>query len=73
MDDDLNWHRHIDNIFSGVRKLIHVMKKLRHTAKRNILLMVYQALCNSVISYGTNNTSLQKHAQRTVLKVMALT
>lgn len=78
IDENMNWRSHIENICSRVRKVIFVMKKLRYTADRNTLIMVYEALCKCVISYcipvwgGAHKTSLIKleRAQRAVLKVM---
>lgn len=78
IDSALRWHLHIDNLCSRVRKLIFVMSKLRNSAERNTLLIVYQALCKTLISYcipvwgGAHKTSLLKleRAQRAVLKTM---
>ncbi|XP_026317899.1 uncharacterized protein LOC113228740 isoform X2 [Hyposmocoma kahamanoa] len=78
IDSALRWHLHVDNLCSRVRKLIFVMSKLRNSAERNTLLIVYQALCKTLISYcipvwgGAHKTSLLKleRAQRAVLKTM---
>lgn len=77
IDNTLRFNLHLDLISSRTRKLIYIFKNLRHVADKNIIKMVYIALCQSIISYcitvwgGTNKTNLLKleRAQRSVLKV----
>jgi hypothetical protein len=78
VDSHLTWARHIENINGKVRKIIWVMKNLRHVADIHLLKIVYYALCQSILSYcievwgGACKTRLLsiERAQRSVLKVM---
>lgn len=77
LDQNLNFHQHIDNTAKRVRKLIYVFKNLRHVADPILVKRVYLALCQSIITYcitswgGAAKTLLMplEIAQRAVLKV----
>lgn len=77
MDEKLSFKEHILQMAGRVRKIIHVMKNLRHSTDGKTLKMVYLALCQSIINYcilawgaaaQTSLISLER-AQRAVLKV----
>lgn len=78
IDDKLTWHQHVSVLKGRVRKVMAVFKKLRHAADFKVLIMVYQALTESLLTYcntvwgGTDATALLtlERAQRSVLKVM---
>lgn len=78
VDQYLNWQKHIDTLSSRTRKLIYVFKKLRSSADRSTLIMVYQSLCQSILTYcvpvwggATKNSIIRlERAQRAVLKVL---
>lgn len=61
-----------------IRKLIYILKELKHSTNYETLRTIYQSLCVSVISYcipawgGTCKTILTQaeRAQRVTLKVM---
>lgn len=78
LDEKLSFGRHILNLSTRLRKLIHVMKLLRNGADSGVLILVYKALCQSLIMYcitawgGAAKTSLLtlERAQRSILKVI---
>ncbi|KOB72121.1 Uncharacterized protein OBRU01_11332, partial [Operophtera brumata] len=78
VDDLCKCNSHIELIFTRVRKLSWVFKKFRHVANYDLILIVYKAVCLSVIQYcisvwgGTHKTYLLplERAQRRILKVM---
>lgn len=78
LDEALTFKNHVKKLSGRVRKLIYIMKSLRHACDKSTLLMVYCSLCQSIISFGilawggackTVLIELEK-AQRAVLKVM---
>lgn len=78
IDESLSWQPHIQNLTSRVRKLIYIFKLLRDSATHKVLTTVYNALAQSILSYGIvawggapKTTLLQlERAQRAILKVM---
>jgi hypothetical protein len=78
LDDRLDWHAQLNVLTARVRKLIFVFKNLRRSADRDTLFLVYDGLCQSIISYcisawgGASKTALLRleRAQRAILKVM---
>lgn len=78
LDDNLSFQLHISTLSSRIRKLIFVMKSLRYSATKETLLLVYKALCQSLILYcirvwgGAAKTKMimLERAQRAVLRVM---
>ncbi|CAG4937763.1 unnamed protein product [Colias eurytheme] len=78
LDACLTWKPHIEAVSSRIRKLIFVFKKLRLAAHRDILKMVYSALCESIVSYcitvwgGSSKSSIiqAERAQRAVIKTL---
>lgn len=78
IDENLNWHAHIEALCTRVRRLIYIFKELRHSANTETLTLVYLSLCQSIIMYcipvwgGTYKTTMipAERAQRAVLKVM---
>lgn len=77
IDSTLSFNRHIDLLSSRTRKLIFIFKTLRHVSDKNIINMVYLALCQSILCYcitvwgGSCKSRIIKleRAQRAVLKV----
>lgn len=77
IDNTLSFKHHLDLLSSRTRKLIFVFKNLSRIADKNVIKMVYMALCQSILTYcitvwgGTCKTNLIKleRAQRAVLKV----
>lgn len=78
IDENLNWSVHVKSVIARARKTIYIFKKLRGSADKNTLMMVYFSLCQSLFSYcipvwgGCFKTTLieLERAQRAVLKVM---
>lgn len=78
IDEKLNWSEHIRILCGRTRKLIRIFKKLRHVADRDVLMMVYYALAQSILGYCITawGAAAQTHmlplerAQRLLLKVM---
>lgn len=78
IDERLNWHPQIEMLKTRVRRLIYIFKSLRESANKQIITLVYLALCQSILSYcipvwgGTDKTTLLglERAQRAILKVM---
>lgn len=78
LDNKLTFRQHTQMIAAKVRKLIHVMKRLRNCADIDTLRIVYYALCQSLLNYcilvwgGTGKTIMMEleRAQRSILKVM---
>lgn len=77
VDNTLSFNLHIDLLSARTRKLIFIFKSLRDISDTHIINMVYQALCQSILTYcitawgGVSKSSLLKveRAQRAVLKV----
>lgn len=77
LDNNLNFKEHVKILCNRVRKLIYVFKNLRHVANPSLLKQIYQALCQSLITYcisswgGIGRTTLKalEVAQRAILKV----
>lgn len=78
LDERLAFRQHINSLSGRVRKFIHIIKLLRDGADKETLLMVYSALCQSILCYclpvwgGAAKTFIIKleRAQRSVLRVM---
>ena len=78
IDACLSWKAHLQSVAARTRKLIYLFKKLRVSANREILKIVYSALGESVLSYcitawgGAAKTDLiqVERAQRAVIKVI---
>lgn len=78
LDEMLSFKPHIVALSGRVRKLIHIMKLLREGADKELLMLVYVALCQSILTYcilawgSAAKTFMIKveRAQRAVLKVM---
>lgn len=78
IDNTLSFKAHIHTLSGKVRKLINIMKLLRHCANKDLLKYIYLALCQSIIGYclriwgGSAKTHMMEieRAQRSVLKVM---
>lgn len=78
LDERLTFAQHIFALSKRLRKLIHIMKQLRQGVDIKTLILVYKALCQSLLIYcisawgsasKTVIISLER-AQRSVLKVM---
>ena len=78
VDDKLKWSAHISSLAARIRKAIYMFRILRDMADLKLLITIYKALCESVISYcisswgGAAKTSLLEleRAQRAVIKVI---
>ncbi|CAG9106505.1 unnamed protein product [Plutella xylostella] len=78
IDERLSFKDHVLTLSGKIRKVIYIMKLLRDAASKNVLLLVYQSLCQSLLSYcvtvwgGAAKTLIinLERAQRAVLKVM---
>lgn len=78
IDNHLDWKVHVNVIFGQIRRLIYLFKNLRLSADVKTLQMVYQTLCQSIITYclsiwdGTHKTILidLEKTQRMILKIM---
>lgn len=78
LDNCLSWKVHIQAVSSCHRKLIFLFKQLRLSAHKDILNMVYTALCKSISSYyiavwsGVAKSSMiqVESAQRTLIKIL---
>lgn len=77
IDDRFTWKKHIDVVNARVRKLKYLFVKLRNVADRDLLRLVYMALCQSILSYcvlawgaacGSYLIKLER-AQRSILKI----
>ena len=76
LDDGLKWSSHIDNLCSRLSGQIYLLRQLKKTFDKKILLMVYFANIHSLLSYGAviwGNASqsdkafkMQKRAVRTI-------
>lgn len=77
LDQHLRWDTQIKLISARVRKLIYIFKNLRQVAGIKLVLQVYKAMCESIITYciccwgNAAKTKLieAERAQRVVLKV----
>ncbi|XP_060800592.1 uncharacterized protein LOC132901830 [Amyelois transitella] len=78
IDQNLNWAPHITFLSKRVRKLIYLFKNLRESADLKLMIRIYYALCQSLLTYcipvwgGAGSTHLLdlERAQRAVIKVM---
>lgn len=78
LDERLTFSSHITELCGRVRKVIYIMKLLRNSASKTLLVNVYRALCESLLTYcvsvwGSAASSCLiklERAQRSVLKVM---
>lgn len=79
IDQTLSFKPHIDALVPRLRKLIYVFRSFRHVADRQVIKMVYYALCQSLVEYcvtiwgGAAKSHLieAERAQRAILKVAA--
>lgn len=77
LDEHLTWELHIMKLASRVRKLLYIFKKLKVSASVEIINIVYNSLCKSILSYcvvawgGAAKSHIEKleRAQRAALKV----
>ncbi|KAJ8707861.1 hypothetical protein PYW07_011538 [Mythimna separata] len=77
IDKNLTWTKQIEHVSGRVRKLLHVFKRMGQIANTKVLKMIYDTLCESLLSYcivawgAALKTHLIKaeRAQRAVLKV----
>jgi hypothetical protein len=78
IDDRLQWSPHIRILSNRIRKLIFVFKSLRLVADDKLLLQTFNALCQSIVTYGICSWGGAcktymidaERAQRAVLKVL---
>lgn len=78
IDYRLKWDVHITMLAKRVRKLIYAFKNIREVAQSRLLLRIYVALCESILSYcicawgGAGKTIIMEleRSQRAVLKVL---
>lgn len=78
IDQRLSWHKQIELVAGRVRKLIWVFKTLRHIAPKKLLIRIYTALAQSIITYcipvwgGASKIKFLEveRAQRSLLKIM---
>lgn len=78
INDHLDWRVHENVICGRIRRLMYLFKNLRRSADVKTLQMVYQTLCQSIITYclsiwdGTSKTILidLERTQRMILKSM---
>lgn len=78
VDKHLKWREHITSLAGRIRRLLYIFKTLRYICDDKLLLSVYYAYCQSLISYGlmgwggANKTLMLiiERAQRAILKVM---
>lgn len=52
IDYRLKWTTHIQNLTNRLRKLIYIFANLRRLMPDQTLIMVYYALCQSLLTYG---------------------
>lgn len=52
LDPNLNWHTHVDYISNRLAKGIYMLRRLRESINIDVLLKVYYAQIQSLISYG---------------------
>lgn len=52
IDRHLKWEAHIFKLNNSIRKLIHKFYLLREILSKNLLMMIYKALVESLIRYG---------------------
>lgn len=79
LDHSLSFKQHTECLVPRLRKLIFIFRKLRHVAHRQVIRMVFHALCQSIVQYcivcwgGAAKTHLieVERAQRAILKVAA--
>lgn len=78
IDDKLNWKEHVSTLTTRTRKLIYIFKSLRQVVEPKMLVQVYKALCQCILTYcicawgGASKSHLIniERAQRAILKVM---
>lgn len=77
INDTLSFRPHIEALSNKIRKLIFIFKQLRNVAGLDLIMQVYYALCQSLLTYcitswgGAAKTLLLnvERAQRAILKV----
>lgn len=77
IDQNLKWDIQASALTSRIRRLIYIFRTLRSIANKDIILLTYKALCESIISYcictwgGMAKTFMIEieRAQRAVIKV----
>ena len=50
--ENLNWKYHIDNVCNKISRSIGIMARIKHHIPRNVLLIIYNSLCLSHVSYA---------------------
>lgn len=78
VDERLTFREHILSLTSKIRKNIYIMRMLREVADTELLVRIYKALCQSLLTYGilswggcsSSVLITLERAQRAVLKVM---
>ncbi|KAJ8734468.1 hypothetical protein PYW08_013718 [Mythimna loreyi] len=79
VDQNLSWKEHVMKVGNRARKLIYIFKSIRNACDIKLLIKIYLALCQSILTYGLNvwgGTSkttmlIVERAQRMVLKVIS--
>lgn len=78
VDQKLTWQNHIEKLSGRVRKLVYFFKRTRNILNPKLLMTVYYALCQSILTYcisawgGAYKSHLIRleRSQRMVLKIM---
>lgn len=52
LDSNLSWHSHIDLVSKKMAKGLYMLRRLKSTVGKNILLNIYFAQIQSILSYG---------------------
>ena len=52
IQENLNWKGHIDQVCNKISRTIGILAKLKHYIPRNVLLIIYNSLCLSHVSYA---------------------
>merc|ERR1711888_326327 len=51
IDNKLNWKSHIQHIYNKISKSIAILRRLKYSFPRHILIMIYMSLIYSYINY----------------------
>lgn len=78
IDKHLKWTQHINYVTNRVRKLVYKFYQLKDILSKNILIMVYKAIVESLFRYGilvwgglyTTSLKKLKVIQNSILKIM---
>ena len=52
IDEELKWKKHIDSVYSKLRKLLYIFFHVRKVFRLNKLRLIYMGLVQSIIQYG---------------------